>query len=113
MRTTTAIIFVLLCLVNTSSAQTPPGETPIPVASPVGNPSDLKPANELQTTSAPSSSAADPDLKSAAEGPATLYARKDAPVRIPRLETPPVIDGRLDDAVWRTAAIFGDFLQTQ
>lgn len=41
------------------------------------------------------------------------YVGKDAPVKIPRLETPPVIDGKLDDAVWKTAAVFGDFLQVQ
>ncbi|HYJ47300.1 MAG TPA: DUF5916 domain-containing protein, partial [Pyrinomonadaceae bacterium] len=45
--------------------------------------------------------------------PASRYARKEAPVRIPRFETAPVIDGRVDDAVWRSAAVFGDFLQTQ
>ncbi len=113
MRIITAIIFALLCLAPTSVAQTPVGETPLPAASPVGNPADIKPANELQTVSAPSSIAKDPEVKSAAESPSTLHATKDAPVRIPRLETPPVIDGHLDDAVWRTAAIFSDFLQTQ
>ena len=29
------------------------------------------------------------------------------------LKTAPVIDGKLDDPVWKTAAVFGDFLQTQ
>jgi hypothetical protein len=41
------------------------------------------------------------------------YVRKESPVNIPRFETPPVIDGVLDDAIWQNAAIFGDFLQTQ
>ncbi len=41
------------------------------------------------------------------------YVRKEGPVHIPRLETPPVIDGVLDDAIWQNAAVFGDFLQTQ
>ncbi|HEV8593159.1 MAG TPA: carbohydrate binding family 9 domain-containing protein, partial [Pyrinomonadaceae bacterium] len=40
------------------------------------------------------------------------YVRKDVPARIPRFEAPPVVDGQLNDAVWRSAAIFGDFLQT-
>ena len=39
------------------------------------------------------------------------YARKDAAVKISKFETPPVIDGQLDDPVWKTAALFGDFLQ--
>ncbi|MEJ7623153.1 MAG: carbohydrate binding family 9 domain-containing protein [Pyrinomonadaceae bacterium] len=43
---------------------------------------------------------------------ASKYVRKDAPVRVPRLETAPVIDGVLDDPVWRSAALFGDFIQT-
>ena len=37
--------------------------------------------------------------------------KRDAAVRIPRLESAPVIDGKLDDGVWRNAAVFGDFLQ--
>ncbi len=113
MRIAITLSFILLCLVNTSLAQTPVGETPVPAASPVGNPAEVKPATEIQTTSAPSSTAEDPEVKSAADSPAARYARKDAPVRIPRLEAPPVIDGHLDDAVWRTAAVFSDFLQTQ
>ena len=40
------------------------------------------------------------------------YVRKDIPARIPRFEAPPVIDGQLSDAAWRSAAVFGDFLQT-
>jgi hypothetical protein len=43
----------------------------------------------------------------------SLYVKKDAPVQIPRFETAPTIDGQLNDAVWRSAAVFGDFLQTQ
>jgi hypothetical protein len=39
--------------------------------------------------------------------------RKDAPVSIPRFENAPVIDGQLNDPVWRSAAVFGDFVQTQ
>ncbi|MBC7899413.1 MAG: carbohydrate binding family 9 domain-containing protein [Saprospiraceae bacterium] len=45
------------------------------------------------------------------EGP--RYVKKDAPVKIPMLETAPVIDGQLDDGVWQNAAVFGDFIQTQ
>lgn len=41
------------------------------------------------------------------------YVKKNAPVRIPKLAAPPIIDGLLNDAVWQEAAIFGDFIQTQ
>src|SRR5262250_1158740 len=43
---------------------------------------------------------------------ASSYVRKDAPARIPRFESTPVIDGQLNDPVWKSAAVFGDFLQT-
>ncbi len=32
-------------------------------------------------------------------------------IRVPRTATPPEIDGRLDDPVWRTAAMLSDFVQ--
>ena len=40
-------------------------------------------------------------------------AEKAQPVRISKFEKPPVIDGKLDDDVWKAAATFKDFLQTQ
>ncbi|MEO7539774.1 MAG: carbohydrate binding family 9 domain-containing protein [Pyrinomonadaceae bacterium] len=48
-----------------------------------------------------------------AEAPAGRFVRKDAPAGIPKFEAAPVIDGKLDDAAWLNAAIFGDFIQTQ
>ncbi len=41
-----------------------------------------------------------------------LPAEKSQPVRISKFEKPPVIDGKLDDDVWKTAATFKDFFQT-
>jgi hypothetical protein len=34
---------------------------------------------------------------------------KKRPASIPRLQSPPVIDGRLDDAIWTSAAVFKEF----
>ena len=34
------------------------------------------------------------------------------PVGVPRFATAPVIDGKLDDEIWKTAAVFKDFYQT-
>lgn len=62
------------------------------------------PKSDLQTAASPAPSAAKEF---------SPYVRKDAAARIPRLESPPVIDGKLDDAVWQNAAVFGDFVQTQ
>ena len=45
--------------------------------------------------------------------PPSRYVKREAPVNIPRFEAPPLIDGVLDDAVWRNSAVFGDFFQTQ
>lgn len=41
-----------------------------------------------------------------------LPPEKVEPMRIPRFETPPAIDGKLDEAVWKQAAVFKDFYQT-
>src|SRR5260370_40420208 len=38
---------------------------------------------------------------------------KAKPIVIPRFDKPPVIDGKLDDEVWKQAAVLKDFLQTQ
>lgn len=52
--------------------------------------------------------------KSQPQEPAAMNARfasKQQPVHLPNLTTPPVIDGVLDDPVWKNVPIFGDFLQ--
>ena len=41
------------------------------------------------------------------------FVKKDVPARISKFETEPVIDGQLNDAVWQSTPVFGDFLQTQ
>lgn len=66
-------------------------------------------------TEAASTVAQVPAASSAALGgnsPASPYVKKSAPVKIPKLQTAPVIDGVINDPVWETAALFGDFLQT-
>lgn len=45
--------------------------------------------------------------------PASRYVSKTSPAPIPRFEAAPVIDGHLNDSVWKNAAVFGDFLQIQ
>jgi hypothetical protein len=40
-----------------------------------------------------------------------LPPEKSEPMRIPRFDTPPVIDGKLDEAIWQQAATFKDFYQ--
>src|SRR5215475_1250054 len=40
-------------------------------------------------------------------------AEKAKPVTIPKFDKPPLIDGKLDEAVWLTAAVLKDFYQIQ
>ncbi|MEP7038307.1 MAG: DUF5916 domain-containing protein, partial [Acidobacteriota bacterium] len=42
-----------------------------------------------------------------------LPPEKKNPVNVPFVAAPPVIDGKLDDEIWKTAAVFKDFIQIQ
>src|SRR3989440_7621539 len=42
-----------------------------------------------------------------------LPAEKSQPVKMPRFDKPPVIDGKLDDEVWKNAIVLKDFYQVQ
>jgi hypothetical protein len=50
--------------------------------------------------------------KTTIESNKSRYVSKTEAARIPRFDSAPIIDGKLNDAIWQTAAIFGDFLQT-
>ena len=49
----------------------------------------------------------------AAKTSVELPPEKAQPVRIARFDTAPLIDGRLDDEVWKQAPVLGDFYQVQ
>ncbi|MBS1794454.1 MAG: carbohydrate binding family 9 domain-containing protein [Acidobacteria bacterium] len=111
----TAVIILLLCYL-TAFPQT---STPTPA----GNNTDAETSSLNPTTAAvtptPARTVASAplvkpdDAGAKSEKAASFYVLKNAPARIPRFESGPVIDGRLDDAIWQTAAVFGDFLQIQ
>jgi hypothetical protein len=42
---------------------------------------------------------------------AVIPPEKAKPIVIPRFDKPPVIDGKLDDEIWKQAVVFKDFLQ--
>src|ERR1043166_9199058 len=42
-----------------------------------------------------------------------LPAEKANPVKLPKFEKPPVIDGKLDDEIWKSAVVLKDFYQVQ
>src|SRR5262245_17067257 len=52
-------------------------------------------------------------VKSAERKVVVLPAEKTRPASIPRFEDAPTIDGKLDDNIWTSAAVFKDFYQTQ
>ncbi|HEX7316537.1 MAG TPA: DUF5916 domain-containing protein [Pyrinomonadaceae bacterium] len=74
--------------------------TPAPTPSPTASPS---------TTPAPA--AAVPAPKTVGKGVPALPPEKAQPVRIARFDKAPVIDGKLDDEIWKTAAVLKDFYQ--
>jgi TLP18.3/Psb32/MOLO-1 phosphatase superfamily protein/uncharacterized protein DUF5916/cellulose/xylan binding protein with CBM9 domain len=45
--------------------------------------------------------------------PIAVPSAKALPIQIPRIKTGPVIDGRLDDGIWKQAVILKDFYQVQ
>src|SRR2546427_8234936 len=48
-----------------------------------------------------------------AKRPIVIAPEKAKPIVVPRFDKPPVIDGKLDDEVWKQAVVLKDFLQTQ
>src|ERR1051326_3289703 len=49
--------------------------------------------------------------KPAGKAKLVIPPEKLKPVVVPRFEKPPTIDGKLDDEVWKSAAVFKDFVQ--
>lgn len=77
-----------------------PAQTPTPAPEETQNP-------DIAKSLKPASTAVSPG-----DAPVSPFVRRDAPVTIPRFDTPPVIDGQLNDDVWKNGALFGDFYQT-
>jgi hypothetical protein len=82
-------VFILFCC-SVAGAQAPtPTATKMEVAAPATAPSP------------------------AAETAADVLAKKRQAVSVTRFDKPPVIDGKLDEEAWLTAAVLQDFYQTQ
>jgi hypothetical protein len=90
----------LFCLAFTARATVvTPAATPNPSPQPAPT-----------TNGSPSDSAA--NAGPAAGRGRVVPAEKMQPVRVAKFDKAPVIDGRLDDEVWKAAAVFKDFYQT-
>src|SRR5262245_20853653 len=103
------ICIVLFCLLN-SLAQTTTSSTISPTPTPE-NETGVR--NEEASSNNPVSNPTSTETKPFAanltpEKPGPVYVVKNAPARIPRFESAPVIDGSLNDGIWQTAAVFGD-----
>jgi len=51
-------------------------------------------------------------VKTIRRGSVALPPEKASPVRIPRFDRPPIIDGKLDEDIWQQSAVLKDFYQT-
>ena len=75
-----------------------------------------QPAAPSPSSSPAASPSSSPQAKSAGgktnDAEVVVPPEKAQPVRIPRFEKPPVIDGKLDDEVWKSAVVLKDFYQT-
>lgn len=69
---------------------------------------------QAQTAAASSGSSGTAKTTTSGGKPAVvLPPEKAQPVRMPKFEKPPVIDGKLDDEIWKSAVVLKDFYQTQ
>ena len=92
--------------------------TPTPNPSPAANalaPAPVPGSNpNTASTPAPSSSPATTSPAAAtAKGSVVLPEEKSKPVTMVKFDKPPVIDGKLDEDVWKKAAVLKDFYQIQ
>ncbi|MCA1619180.1 MAG: carbohydrate binding family 9 domain-containing protein [Acidobacteria bacterium] len=111
-------LFAAACTPLTTSAQTAAAD-PTPqlakAASPTPTPAAVSAATPAPPAAEPAANATAPakaaKTKAAPKGVPPLPPEKAQPVRIPRFDTAPVIDGKMDEAVWKTGAVFKDFYQ--
>ncbi|HEX8335801.1 MAG TPA: carbohydrate binding family 9 domain-containing protein, partial [Pyrinomonadaceae bacterium] len=96
---------------GSDGAAAAPSPTP-PPADPTNAASDGKAATP--ESKAPSATPAGGGATNkAARLAALLTPEKVTPTRLARFDTPPAIDGKLDEEVWKTAAVFKDFVQNR
>ena len=74
--------------------------------------------SSLTVGAQPSATSANPAAPPKADSPAgkrniVLPPEKSQPVKLPRFEKAPLIDGKLDDEVWTHAVVLKDFYQVQ
>jgi hypothetical protein len=106
------LTFILIAFFSFAARAQEPSPSPVP-ASPTPEPqpsvmkvSDVKTSDTL---AAPVAAAA--ASKTAKGASVALPPEKAAPLRVVRFDSAPVIDGKLDEEVWKHAAVLRDFYQ--
>lgn len=69
------------------------------------------PSSTPATSPTPDSSSVSTTAAAASKSRVEVPPEKAAPLRIPRLDKPPVIDGKLNEDVWKQAVVLKDFYQ--
>jgi Domain of unknown function (DUF5916)/Carbohydrate family 9 binding domain-like len=69
--------------------------------------------NAQTAPASPSPFASPPNVARAARDSSVLASEKAQPISLPRFEKAPVIDGKLDDEIWKRAVVLKDFHQIQ
>lgn len=107
---TLALGFGVLFLFAFPVVSQTPGSTTAPVvtpATPVASPAP----STLEPVAAPAANANTPAQPTGAKGSVVLPPEKANPVKVPKFDKPPVIDGNLNDPIWQSAAVLKDFYQ--
>jgi hypothetical protein len=96
-----AFLAVLPLFASLSFAQTNSDVSPSPAQSPAAASASPSPSSNALSDKEP------PKKRSAK----VIPPEKAEPLKLPLFAKPPVIDGKLDDDVWKSAAVFKDFYQ--
>jgi hypothetical protein len=120
MKSLVLVAALVLLLYPLAQSQTKPSKTTPPAST------DKTAASSVPTPQASPTPAALRETETASEPPPVakpaastgkpvivLPPEKANPVKLPLFAKPPVIDGKLDDEIWKSAVILKDFYQTQ
>lgn len=107
------LAITLACLALPVFAQTnasPPSSTPS--ASPAPSPASTDAKAEPNSANGKASDAK-PNPVTAAKGSVVLPPEKSKPITVPSFAKAPVIDGKLEEDIWKNAVVLKDFYQIQ
>ncbi|HEX8722927.1 MAG TPA: DUF5916 domain-containing protein [Pyrinomonadaceae bacterium] len=102
-----ALLCVFAAALAPAAAAQKPKAKPSPEMAKAAAPTPTPVASASPAPAAPAAAAP----KAAPKGVPPLPPEKAEPVRVPRFEKPPVIDGKMDEEVWKSGAVFKDFYQ--